>query len=248
MVYVAELYNYRMQKFNAFGELQNFWGSFGSAPGQFNSPRSVSAAPDGSILVVDKANYRVQRFAPSGGFVGQWWTNGLPFAIAADPSGIVYLTTGKFVDVHLVDGSFLGRWPVGLTTNSEAAGVAVAPDGSVYVGFASRIEKYDAAGHLLLAWGEQGSDAGQFSNFVLDLKVDGDGHVYAADYGNARIQKFSPAGVFQGQWATGCAPNGIALGNDGSIFVCCFAQIQKYAEFPTAALSTSWGRMKAAYR
>ncbi|MBI4676746.1 MAG: hypothetical protein HY748_04115 [Elusimicrobia bacterium] len=51
------------------------------------------------------------------------------------------------------------------------------------------------------SFGGQGSAPGQF-NFMSDVSVDQEGNVYAADSGNARIQKFNPAGGFLLAWGS----------------------------------------------
>ena len=82
---------------------------------------------------------------------------------------------------------------------SHAHGVAVAPDGTIWVadGANSRFQIFDPDGTLLAVWGEKGSEEGQF-NFVYAGNGDGlggvafapDGSFYVADTGNVRIQHF----------------------------------------------------------
>ena len=67
-------------------------------------------------------------------------------------------------------------------------GVAVAPDGTVYVAdyWNNRIQHFSASGTFLGTWGSQGSADGQFSN-PSDVAVAPDSTVYVADTGNNRI-------------------------------------------------------------
>lgn len=55
---------------------------------------------------------------------------------------------------------------------------------------------------FILEWGGQGSLDGQFF-MPQDLTVDGEGNIYVADGGNARIQKFNRDGDFVTKWGGG---------------------------------------------
>ncbi|HLF28010.1 MAG TPA: SMP-30/gluconolactonase/LRE family protein [Anaerolineae bacterium] len=115
-------------------------------------------------------------------------------------------------------------------------GVAVAPDGSVYVADTgnSRIVKFDRAGKVLTTWGGK-MPAGQIPpapgmfNEPWGLAVDTQGNVFVADTWNHRIQKFDASGEFllewgrEGQASDGpdkfWGPRGIAVSTDGRVYV-----------------------------
>jgi DNA-binding beta-propeller fold protein YncE len=74
--------------------------------------------------------------------------------------------------------------------------------------------------------GGPGDEAGKFLLDPRGIASDRAGCIYVADTGNARIQKFSPDGLFVaaiGESGTGRgqlkAPNGIAIDSNGDIFV-----------------------------
>src|SRR5262249_5743252 len=64
-----------------------------------------------------------------------------------------------------------------------------------------RIQKFDALGSYLLAWGGQGSADGAFLE-PSGITVDGGDNVLVADTGNARIQMFLADGTFRTKWGT----------------------------------------------
>jgi hypothetical protein len=64
-VFVADAMNDRIQEFRADGSFVRLWGCRGRETGLLLQPRDVAPAPDGSIVVVDTYNRRLQRFALS---------------------------------------------------------------------------------------------------------------------------------------------------------------------------------------
>ncbi len=106
-------------------------------------------------------------------------------------------------------------------------GVAVAPDGSVWVVdyHNETLLKYASTGDLLGAWGGLGRAHSEF-NRCSRVAVGPDGTVYVTDAANQRIQCFSQSGRFLRQWGragTGPGefsfPRGIGTGPDGSVYV-----------------------------
>ncbi|HIE38579.1 MAG TPA: TIGR03663 family protein, partial [Anaerolineae bacterium] len=149
------------------------WGTEGGAPGQFSWPRGIAVSPDGFVYVADSRNHRIQKFTADGTFVAAWGT------------------FGGCPDRRPAPGTFCEPW-----------GVAVGPDGAVYVAdtWAHRIQKFTADGDFLAQWGtygQYGIDAGPTAFYgPRAVAVGPDGEVYVADTGNKRVQVFDPEGVF----------------------------------------------------
>ncbi len=130
-----------------------------------------------------------------------------------------------------------------------AAGVAVAPDGSVYVAdyHNCRIQHFGAAGTFLNTWGSCGSEEGKFSH-PGDIAVAPDGTVYVADTYNHRIQRFSATGAFLGKWGSQGSgdgqfnwPEGVAVAPNGTVYVADTSnhRIQRFSA--TGAFLGKWG-------
>jgi sugar lactone lactonase YvrE len=61
-VYVAETWNYRVQKFTADGAFLTKWGTHGAGPGQFDGNEGVTVDANDNIYVSDNNNERVEKF------------------------------------------------------------------------------------------------------------------------------------------------------------------------------------------
>lgn len=161
--------------------------------------------------------------------------------LSVSTDGAVYVAdmSNQRVDQFDSSGQFVRKWDV-----SGPWGIAVAPNGSVYVCTDYSILQFSPDGAPVRTWGSQGGGPGQFLH-IQDIAVDGEGSVYAADYVNHRIQRFDPTGVFLNQWTlqggSGSGfPKGISAGPDGYVYVADSGNstIQKYTS--TGTFITAW--------
>lgn len=187
-------------------------GSGGAEPGQFNAPRGIAFAPDGSFYVADSRNHRIQRFSAQGEFLGMWGSYGdgstgqaapgafnEPWGVAVGPDGSVYVsdTWNHRIQKFTADGKFLQAWGrYGLAETGDAfwgpRGIAVNRQGQVFVADTGnkRIAVFDSNGGFISQFGSTGMEPGQFDEPV-GLALDADGNVYVADTWNQRIQVFA---------------------------------------------------------
>jgi len=87
----------------------------------------------------------------------------------------------------------------------RTAGVAWDAAGNIYVADGAgngignaRVAKFDKDAHFIKAWGQRGSEPGQF-NSLRGIAIDAKGLVYVADAGNKRIQVFDGEGAPRAQ-------------------------------------------------
>jgi DNA-binding beta-propeller fold protein YncE len=150
--------NARIHRFAPDGVHLLSWGEPGSGPGEFRLPHGIAVGPDGTVVVADRENSRLQFFSPDGQFVEQWTDVARPCQVLVDAGGNVYVAelgflaamwpgtsapspdaTGGRVSVFDRDGRLLARWGGGL--NPCAPGDFLAPHdlcldsrGDLYVG------------------------------------------------------------------------------------------------------------------
>jgi len=169
-------------------------------PVELNAPRSLAFAPDGTFYVADSRNHRVIHLDTDGNVIESW---------------------GSFAD------GVNSPPPIG--SFNEPWGIAVGPDGSVYVSdtWNHRIQKFTSKGEPITTWGQYGQ-ADQQDGFwgPRGIAVDSDGNVYIADTGNKRIVVFDADGEYINEFGSaGLEPGefdepvGIAIDADDHIYV-----------------------------
>lgn len=165
----------------------------GAVPGGLDSPRGVAVAPNGEVFVADLGNARIAVFGPD-----------------AQPRR----SFGKL-------GPEPGKGKPG--EFNEPSGVAVGPDGSVYVADAwnGRIQKFSPDGKPLAEFG------GPRYSFYSprNVAVDRQGNLYVADTGNSKVKVIDPAGRLVkalGERGTGAGQFqevfGVAVNSRGEVF------------------------------
>ncbi len=130
------------------------------------------------------------------------WITGL----VVDPStGKVFVadTILKKVNVYAANGTFLTTIGAG-DFSGDLRGIALNKDTrQLYVvdANAGEVERYNAdTGASLGRFGSLGTGAGQFSDGGRQLAIDGSRNVWVADYGNARVLKFTATGSLVGAY------------------------------------------------
>lgn len=189
-------------------------GSAGTGDGQFDAPRGLAVASDGTVYVADSRNNRIQHLTADGQLLEQWGgfsdlsqgggEDGMfyePWGVAVGPDGSVYVTDtwNHRVQKFTANGQFITKWGFFGTAESPDAfwgprGIAVDSQGHVYVADTGnkRISVFTSDGTPVAQFGGQGFEAGKFDEPV-GVAVDKQGKVYVSDTWNQRIQVFSPS-------------------------------------------------------
>ena len=250
-VYVTDAANRRVMKFTCppFAPSLLVWGTNGTGNGEFLMPTGIAIGREDNIYVVDYLSSRIQRFdrddgtyrSTSGGSGSDPGEFQLPYGIAYTEGFFdgsrLWVTDFGGDRVHRNDP--LRGWTMwgGLGDGNgqfdHPCGIAYyLPSAVLYVADRDnhRIQKFTEAGTYLTQWGGQGDGQGQFE-FPEGIAVTPTGDVLVADTQNHRIQKFTANGAYLSQfghhggfddpWGLN-KPHGIAVNEDGWVFVCDF--------------------------
>lgn len=165
-----------------------------------HSPGGQAVRPDGTLLVADTYGQRVVQLAPDGKVLKSW------------------------------SGTGIGSGDFNYPTD-----VAIVPDGGFYVadGYNDRVQQFGPDGEFIRKWGGPfamnlfGPFKGWFAT-VTSVAVGPDGAVYAADFYNDRIQKFTAEGSFLSAFGTpaqdpGHSEMAVAVDADGTLWSANFA-------------------------
>lgn len=208
-LYVADITNHRIQKFDPDGEFLLEWGGQGTDPGQLDTPTSVAVDTAGLVWVADRHNHRIQWFENDGTFVGELGVPGSapvefdePVGIATSTDGYVYVTDlgNHRVQKFDLSGTFQLEWGSEGSGDGQfefAGGIAVAPDGTVFVSDKDlqRVQAFDPSGTFLFGFGGPGSGPGQFQ-LPRDIAFHPSGDIYVVDETQDRVQRFWPDGRY----------------------------------------------------
>ncbi len=209
-VYVADTWNYRIQKFSADGKFIQMWGYFGQAeaPDAFYGPRAVAVDSDGRVYVSDTGNKRIVVFNADGSFATSFGAYGLddgqfdePVGVAVDTAKNVYVadTWNQRVQVFSPDEqglnyTFKTSWPVSGWNGQSLENkpyITVDEIGNVFVTDPEnyRVIQFGQNGDFLRTWGEYSPDTDGFG-LASAPAADMQGGIWVSDGVNGRVLHF----------------------------------------------------------
>lgn len=204
-VFVANRESHEVEVFTRDGEYVTRWGHRGHEPGELLFPQGLAFAPDGTLVVADAGNDRIQRFrigaGGNGTFLEAYGSSGgqtsgpghfhTPTGISVAADGTIWVTDTANSRIQLRDPS--GGWTVlrdlpDATTFRVPWGVSVAPDGSVWVADSGldRIVVLESSGVFRYAFTGPDVGAGDLRR-PFDVAFGPDGRVWISDTWHSRV-------------------------------------------------------------
>src|SRR3954469_21082281 len=238
IVYVADQYNHRVQRFTLdkggilpSGGPDAVWGHHGDCPGPacdndaMSYPQGVAVDPvDHRVFVADDDNHRVLVYDAAGGYLAQ---------------------TGGYGQGN---GQFRFPYDVGVDARSPRR-LYVADNNN------HRVQAFDAQSLAFQqAWGGFGPGPGQleYPRALAALADDPLGGVFVADTANDRVQGFDADGHQTSAWGVAgrgpgyvTRPGGVAVGDDGRVYVADMLDNRVELLNAVAASAGQWGYVAA---
>jgi len=217
-IWVADISD-RFFIFNPQGDLLEVWGRHGHGPGEFSFYQArtellqlelcadVLFLPDGTFLVADYLNRRIQHFDRGRNFLGIWDSSVVtPLMLALTPGGEVLVDDGARIIRFDQAGHRLGIL-VSVESLRDADtpaqglafnGFGVDPEGRIFatISHKARIFVFDSGGALLGRFGEADWKAFGGLKPSWEKVFDERGNTYVADSGNNRVVVFDKSGRF----------------------------------------------------
>ena len=177
----------------------NFYGTFasaGSGDGQFVYASGITEDSQGRIYIADEYDNRVTVFDLEGKFLTKWGKTGSREGELDGPSGI-----------------------------------AVGANDTVYVSDSHnhRVQRFTSSGVSLGVIGEPGDGDGQLDlpwGIAIAPSGQSGGDLYVADWGNDRVQRFTPNGEYVATYGSSGRgdgelrrPSGVAVDDAGRVYV-----------------------------
>ena len=150
-IWVADGYGQaRVHRFSPDGDLLGSWGEPGSGPGQFDLVHSIGVDSAGRVIVVDRANHRLQVFDENMTLLDIWTGFQQPMDVNVGAGDVVYVAENlQRVSILDAEGRFLARWGIKGDAPGEFAsflhGICADSHGDLYVADESRLQKFERA-------------------------------------------------------------------------------------------------------
>ena len=191
----------KLQWFTMEGKLVYAVGGRGTEEMKFSNPTDVAVGKNEKVYVIDSNNKRVQILNGDGTYCSYFGFPHLtqkkddaPTALAINSEGNLYFVDSRNNCVHVFSsiGEPLfkfgksGSWIERGTLNHPTA-IAIDAEDDVFVGDNFKISIFDKAGSFIRAFGERGTQPGQFDG-IKGMHVGKRGYLYISECSNNRVQ------------------------------------------------------------
>lgn len=197
---------------------------------RYEAVSSLALDSRGSVYVYHRGEPPVIVFDASGAFVTAWGQGHIVDAhgmfISADDRVFLVDRDAHEVLVFTTEGKLLQslgerHFPRFQAPFNHPTGVAVAPDGEIYVtdGYGNAtVHRFSTAGELIRTWGRPGSGPGEFST-PHSVWIDRANRVLVVDRENDRVQIFDRDGRYLDEWRNFYHPMDLYEDDRGMILV-----------------------------
>ena len=245
-VYISDLENYRIQKFDAEGNWLKSWGQRGPNEGEFNFAYfAVAADGDGNVVTVERGQ-RAQRFNTEGDLAVSWL--GQRDDILGGPSvavheGIIFTLglKGFGVQAYDMNGSFLrsfgtprGSGPGQFSSWPDALTVTANGDVIVSQHMSTRVQQFNADGEYLTEWSFPDREG-----IMGDLAAAPDGSVFALR--GTKVERFSATGALLGDWSVPNYSSALCVDEGNNVWVTVSEAGRVYVYTAEGSLLRQWG-------
>ncbi|XP_019621344.1 PREDICTED: tripartite motif-containing protein 3-like [Branchiostoma belcheri] len=227
-IYVADIYNRRVQVFSKNGAFLRFFKTVYTVPGQTKrtiAPYDVAIDAKGFIWVAGVVRIngiKVVKYSQSGqqiftiAFTASAYTPTI--AANAPNNNIVVAAKPNFIFVLRPDGSLYKRFQ--LVRGVESGYVAFSNEGNIlFTDVRSQaVQVYTQDGGKLFQFGGKGSGEGQL-RLPMGICTDSSGHIFVSNRKNKRIDMFTSRGKFVRTVVRMKSPWGLACGPDRQLVV-----------------------------
>jgi len=212
-IYIADTRAHKVLCLDSHEKLRFVLGgpTKGAREGEFSEPHFVAVMPDGTLLVADTFNARIQKFTRDGKFIAAWGRvgegkgeflhHGYLARLDTDSAGNVYVREfdGGRIQKFTADGAHLATFSkrgTGRGELDEGYGLKII-DGKLYCPdtFENRIQVFSLDGKLLEVWAPgEGNDGAHF-NHPVGIAATSAGDLMVTDWKNRRVLKLSKQGT-----------------------------------------------------
>ncbi len=216
-IYVTDVDNHNITKFNFKGEKEFHFGTYGDGRVQFKEIVGISADSTGRVYVVDSEKKSVQlidtdrskesdlplNVAPPTSVLWKRELKQFARKVAWDRvRNLVYAVDSEKKAINVIKDNKLVKSLILQDRNPVSVDIDQNGMPWVFDKEESQLLKLDQNGTILLKVGSSGSREGYFSK-PKDIHVSRDGSVYVADTNNDRLQVFNSDGVFLNAYTKG---------------------------------------------